>query len=251
MIKKIFKFLFHIFNILLVLLTIILLLIALFRKDLIEDLIKWLEIVIQNIWNWNYLIAFVSALVESLPAIWAAVPGMNIMLIVWWFFGKDHILSMILVAISGAVIGNYLAYLAGLYYGEEFIKKYWNYFGIWMTEAKYLKQWTHKYWAWFIIFSKFHNVARAVIPFLAGSMKMNHWLFLLYNTIWSIIWATTMILLGVFFVSYYEVILQYFGYIMMGILVLIWIYIYKFKKESFMKYMEEKNKELDELVSKK
>lgn len=74
---------------------------------------------------------------------------------------------------------------------------------------------------------------------------------MIYNVIWSIIWATTMVVLGMVFVEYYKIILNYIWYVLIWILVLIWVYIYKFKREEFKKYMIEKNEEMERLYSKK
>jgi len=70
LIKKIIQKVFHIINIILIWLTIIIAIISIFDKELIIDLIKKLEVLIQWLWNWNFLIAFVSSLIEAFPVLW-------------------------------------------------------------------------------------------------------------------------------------------------------------------------------------
>jgi len=96
-----------------------------------------------------------------------------------------------------------------------------------------------------VIVGKFHNVARAFVPFIAGSMGMKNKTFMLYNVIGSVVRSVSIIILGVLFAKTYEMIIDYIGYIFLGIMVLTGLYIWKFKKEAFLKYVEEKNQEIN------
>ena len=249
-IKKI-KQILDIFIKLLVASTIIIWLFAIFKPDLIKDFIEWMRSIIYFIWDWNYLIIFVTSLIESFPVLWVVVPGQNILLIVWWFFWKIDITNLyyvIILASLWAILSNYIWYFLWKYYWDIFFKKYWLWFWIWQTEVKYLKSWIKKWWAWWIIVWKFHNLTRAFVPFIAWSMWMKHKMFFIYNIIWSTIRATTIVVLWVIFAEYYENIVDYFWYILMIIMALGWLYIYLYKKNEFMKYLEEKNKEMEEIV---
>lgn len=233
---------------LLIILTFVLAILALVRPDLIKDFIEWVKIVVHGLWNWNYLIIFLSSLIEWLPVLWVVVPGQNILLIVGWFFAEKattNLYYVIFIASIWAILSNYLWYILWKYHWEEFFKKYWLWFGIWETEVRYLKKWIKKWWPWWIIAWKFHNVARAFVPFIAGSMWMHHRTFFIYNVIWSTIRAVTFIILWTLFAQYYETLLDYLMYIMIWVLVITWIYIYRFKKREFLQYMKEKNEELE------
>jgi membrane protein DedA with SNARE-associated domain len=224
-IKKIIQLLFQIINILLIWLTIALTVISIFKKEWIEQFIEWMKIIIEWMWLWNYLIAWISSLIEAFPVLGVVVPWQNILLIVWWFFGhidNIHLIYIMVIASLWAIIWNYIWYLLWKIYWDSFFKKYWNWFWIWLTEVKYLKKWIDKWWAWWIIFWKFHPMTRAFLPFVAWSMWMHNAKFMLYNTIWSIIRAVTIILLWVVFVEYYHTILEYIWYIMMWIFTLLW-----------------------------
>ena len=63
-------------------LSLALIAISLFKKEWIELGIKWVGELIHTLGSWNYLIAFLSAGIESLPFIGTAVPGMNVMILV-------------------------------------------------------------------------------------------------------------------------------------------------------------------------
>jgi len=79
-------------------------------------------------------------------------------------------------------------------------------------------------------------------------MGMKKTSFFVYNIIGSIVRAITLIILGVVFASYYEVIIDYLMLIFFIVLVGVFAYMYKFKKESLMEYIHEKNKEIDEKI---
>lgn len=253
-IKKIIKLLFQLLNVLFISLTVILSLISIFKKEWIEMFIEWMKVIINWLWFWNFIIAWLSSLIEAFPVLWVVVPGQNILLIVWWFFWNISNLNLFLVIIVAsiwAIIWNYIWYILWKTYGDSFFKKYWNWFWIWLTEVKYIKKWITKWWAWWIIFWKFHPMTRAFLPFIAGSMWMQNTKFMIYNIIWSIIRSTTIILLWVIFVEYYKIILEYIWTIMLVVLVGVWLYVYKYKRKEFMTYVQEKNQELDDLNNNK
>lgn len=234
--------------------TIILWIVTLIKPELIKDFIEWMKNLIDSLWYFNYFIIFISSLIEWFPVLWVVVPGQNILLLVWWFFWKqdiNNLYSVIIIASIWAILSNYIWYVLWKFYWITFFKKYWLWFWIWQTEVKYLKTWIKKWWAIWIILWKFHNVARAFVPFIAWSMEMNHKSFIVYNIIWSIVRSITIVVLGVIFAEYYEIIVDYFWYIMTAILVIIWIYIYLYKKEEFMKYLQEKNEEIEALANNK
>lgn len=250
MIKKILQKLIHVINIFLIVASIALALISIFKKEWIEAFIEWMKVTIESLWMWNYLIAWVSSFIEAFPVLWVVVPGQNILLIVggfFWEISQSNLIYVILVACIWAIIWNLVWFLLWKYSWDTFFRKYGMWFGIWLTEVKYLKKWIHKWWAAGIIFGKFHPMTRAFLPFIAGSMWMNSVKFMIYNVIWSIIRAVTIVLLWVLFVEYYEIILEHIGKIMLAIFAGIALYIYKFKRTEFKKYMDEKNKEMEEL----
>jgi len=232
----------------LIFLTFALAILAFVKPELFIKFIQWIEWFITTLWYWNYMIIFLSGLIEWFPVLWVVVPGQNILMIVWWFFWKISTLNLIysiIVASFWAILSNWIWYILWRYYWEEFFKKYWLWFGIWETEVKYLKKWIKKWWPTWIIIWKFHNLARAFIPFIAWTMKMDKKIFWIYNIIGSVVRSISIVILWVFFAEYYETILQYIWYIFLVSMILLGLYIWKFKKEAFLKYIEEKNAELE------
>lgn len=235
-------------------LTIALWIVSIVKPELAKDFISWIETIVNILWNWNYVIVFLSWLIEWFPILWIVVPWQNILLIVGWFFAKTsqtNLIYVILIASLWAIISNYLWYFLWKIYWDTFFKKYWNWFWIGLTEVKYLKKWIKKWGPAWIILWKFHNLTRAFLPFIAWSMWMSNRAFFIYNILGSVIRAIVMIIIWVIFASYYETIIDYMMYIMIWVTIIIWFYIYKFKKREFLDYVKEKNDELDEQFNNK
>lgn len=236
----------------LIILTLVLWVLSIARPDLVKSLIESIKNIVYLIWDWNYVIVFFSSLIEAFPVLWVVVPGQNILLIVWWFFweiNKYNLVYVIVISSFWAIVWNYIWYILWKIYWERFFKKYWLWFGIWETEVKYLKKWIKRWGATGIIIWKFHNLARAFVPFIAWSMWMKNNTFMLYNTIWSIIRSVTIIILWVMFAKTYETIIDYVWYIIIWIMIITWLYIWRFKKKQFLKYIKDKNKEIENKLS--
>jgi membrane protein DedA with SNARE-associated domain len=115
--------------------TLALVIISFTRPEWIKSGIEWIGGLIRTLGNWNYLIAFLSACIESLPIIGTAIPGMNVMILVGGFWAKYHIIPTVALAALGAMLGNYLGYWIGKWYGRELIERYGDWFGMGKTEA--------------------------------------------------------------------------------------------------------------------
>ena len=73
---------------------------------------------------------------EAFPVLWVVVPGQNILIIVWGFFGNISQTNLIYVAIIAclwAIFGNFVWYFLGKKYWDSFFEKYWNRFWIGLT----------------------------------------------------------------------------------------------------------------------
>lgn len=77
--------------------------------------------------------------------------------------------------------------------------------------------------------------------------EQNFWF---YNMVGSIIWATSINLLGIFFIDNYQIILDNLGKVMTVFLVGTIAYFYFFKKEFIKTYMRDKQNEINERIEK-
>ena len=221
------------------------------KPEWIKSGIEWIWQLIQTLGNWNYLIAFSSACIESLPIIGTLVPGMNVMILVGGFWWKTHIIGTVVLAIIGAMLGNYLGYWTWKWYGHSIIEKYGDYIGLGHTEQRILGKQIEQNGFWYIVLGKFHNFTRSFIPFIAWASGMQEQKFWIYNTVGSIIWAISINLLGIFFIDQYESILDNLGQIMLVIFALVFVYFWFFRRDSLKRYMRDKQREIEEKIEKK
>lgn len=209
--------------------------ISLFRPDIIQWIIDWMGIQIQSWGKWNYIILLVTAMAESFPFIGAVLPGMNIMILVWWFFiakNWEIFPAAAFLAMVGACGGNALWYFMGLYDGEKTLKKYGKWFGAGERELAWLEKQIHKNGFWFIVGGKFHNLLRSFIPYIAGAHGMSGRKFWIANIFGASVWAVSILLIGIFFVQSYEMVLQYLTYILIFVIVLATVSVYLSKNKS-------------------
>lgn len=137
-----------------------------------------------------------------------------------------------ILAMAGACLGNALGYFMGKYGDPTSLAKYEAIFGIGPREKNWLQKQIEKNGFWFIVGGKFHNLTRAFVPYLAGSHHMSGRKFWFANLLGSSLWAVLILLLGMFAVQYYETVLTYLNYIVLGILVIVGgIYFLKQKKK--------------------
>jgi len=242
------KKLVHIIIKLLFLIMLMFILLTLFKPDLIKQAIAWVWVVIENLGYWNYpILTFISS-IESFPLLWVIVPGQQLTLVIWGFLWINSLYLSIFFVTLWAMIWNWIWYILWKYYWKTFFKDYWDWIWVWETELKYLESWIKNNWAKFIILWKFHWLTRSFIPFIAWSLWMQSKKFWLYNFIGSVIWAVTILSLWIIFVKTYEWIVDNSWKISLLIMLLVWLYIYFFKRESFKKYIQEKNKEIEKKV---
>ncbi len=161
----------------------------------------------------GYIFLFFTTALEGLPLIGMAIPG-HVTIIISGFLAKIGILNLwwvLLIALAGAIVGDYIGFYFGRKYGLSFIDKVRPYFFIkdqHIAKAnKILAQHTGKT----LILGRFSPVSRALLPFLLGASKTSSKKFWLYNLIGGICWVVISIVVGYVFGSGYHAAAGYFG----------------------------------------
>jgi membrane protein DedA with SNARE-associated domain len=116
------------FAIFFVVLTFVIILISFVKPEWMKEGINWIGELVKTLGDWNYLVAFLSACIESLPLIGTAVPGMNVMILVGGFWGSTHFPLTAVAAILGAMLGNWIGYWIGKWWGYDLIHEYGDWF---------------------------------------------------------------------------------------------------------------------------
>lgn len=94
-----------------------------------------------------------------------------------------------------AILGNYFAYFAGYFLADKvlvnLIEKY-------KQNIVKAQQFYNKYGPLAIIYARFIPFFRGFVPFVAGIVKMNFFVYSVYNVISAFIWVFGLVLLGYF-----------------------------------------------------
>lgn len=139
----------------------------------------------------------------------------------------------------GCTLGSVLAYGAGYFGGEnfvrKFIKKYGKFFLVFEYELDEAEQWFRKYGELIAFSSRLMPVVRTFISLPAGISKMNFKRFCLYTFVGSFIWSTVLTYIGRELGENWQIISTYFHkfdlfFVSAGLGVVIWYIHHKIKK---------------------
>ncbi|MFA6995439.1 MAG: DedA family protein [Patescibacteria group bacterium] len=143
----------------------------------------------------NWLFLFI-AMFECVPFIGAIFPGGTLISVGGFLAAQGYfnVQDIIIFALVGAVIGDYVSYLLGRW-GRP-----------WLEKNKIIRpELLHKGEAFFIkygnksiFWGRFIGPLRAVVPFVAGTSRLKQGPFLFWSTASSIIWAGFTVGLGYF-----------------------------------------------------
>ena len=223
--------------------------VAIFYPSLLKHFIEWLQGVVNILWWLNRPLAFGLGFIESIPLLGMSIPGQNALFIIGWFVAQTYWWTLTAVVAVAIILGDIVGYLIGKHMGDKFIDQFGKYFWVGKTEVQYMWRGLDKYGAWAIVLSKRNGYMRGIIPFIAWTSKMKRWTFMLFNILWSVIYAVVLITLARIFVGYYEQVIPYIRWIMLGFLVVVWSYFRFFKRDSLKRYIKDKEKELEEAES--
>ena len=176
-------------------------------------------------WLGNWLFLFI-ALAECVPFVGAAFPGGTLVTIGGFFAAQGYfnIWEIIIFAVIGAIIGDYLGYSLGRWGGDWLQKK-----GIIKTEwLEKGESFFKKYGAKSIFWGRFIGATRAFVPFIAGVGKMNQGQFFFWNASGAIFWSAYSALIGYFYGSIFGVIIRkwshHLGYVVIIIIIIVALY---------------------------
>jgi len=134
------------------------------------------------------------------------VPGETVLLFAGFlaYQGDMHFGRAVVTGIAGATVGDTLGYCLGRFGGAAFIEKYRRRLGFLArhyekSQATYLR---HGQWAVFV--ARFITGLRMFSGILAGSFRMPYPRFIAFDFSGAVIWATTIVSIGLFFGSNWE-----------------------------------------------
>jgi membrane-associated protein len=171
---------------------------------------------------WLYVIAALLAFAEAAILIGMVLPGETALLVAGYFCheGVLKLWIMIPVAIAAAILGDTVGFEFGKKFGPGFRR---SRLGEWVGEARWtvVDRFLHRHGGKAVLFGRLTALLRALIPSMAGMSGMRYRVFLFWNAMGGIIWATACILLGWAFASALHRVEQYLTWAPLAVLALV------------------------------
>ncbi len=165
----------------------------------LPDLFNTLLPSIEHYQSWGYWIAFFAALLETTIGVGLFLPGSTVILLLGAFsaHGYFDLSGLLWSAVAGAILGDNVNYLLGRRYGSYWLKR-----KIWFINKGHVekaKRFMDTHGAKSIFLGRFIPSVKEVVPFIAGTIKMNRRIFLFWNTLGAVGWGLEWVLAGYLF----------------------------------------------------
>lgn len=157
-----------------------------------------LDTLIQLFVRYGYGAIFVGVMLENagLP-----VPGETILLAAGFFAANGHfnLALVMLVAATGATIGDNIGFAIGHHYGRDFLLRYGRYIFLTPRRVAHINSFFDRYGNKTILIARFITGLRVFAAILAGASQMRWRVFLVYNVAGAVLWSITIATLGYVF----------------------------------------------------
>jgi membrane protein DedA with SNARE-associated domain len=157
-----------------------------------------LEIMTEYVISYGYWAVFFGVMLENagLP-----VPGETILLVAGFFAAGGHfkLPLVMLIAATGASIGDNIGFAVGHHYGRGFLERYGRFIFLTPRRLARLNSFFEKHGEKTILVARFITGLRVFAAIFAGASAMRWRVFVVYNIAGAILWAVVITLLGYLF----------------------------------------------------
>lgn len=157
-----------------------------------------LELIEQYMTMYGYWVVFFGVMLENagLP-----VPGETILLVAGYFAsqGHFHIGLVMLIAATGAVLGDNAGFAIGHHYGRGLLQRYGKYVLLTPKRIEHIDNYFKGHGNKTIFVARFITGLRVFAAIFAGASKMRWRVFLFYNVAGAIVWSILITTLGYLF----------------------------------------------------
>lgn len=141
------------------------------------------------------------------------VPGETILLVAGYFAASGHftVALVMLVACTGAVVGDNIGFGIGHYYGRGFLLRFGRFFFLTPKRLEHIENYFSRYGNKTILVARFITGLRVFAALLAGASNMRWRVFLAYNVAGAILWSVVITLLGYLFGQSLPLLIKWVG----------------------------------------
>jgi membrane protein DedA with SNARE-associated domain len=163
-----------------------------------EFLHNSLQLIEQYMLAYGYWAVFFGVMLENagLP-----VPGETILLVAGYFAstGVFRVPLVMLVAATGAVVGDNIGFAIGHHYGRPFLVKVGRFLFLTPKRIEHMENYFKKHGNKTILVARFITGLRVFAALLAGASKMPWPVFAVYNVAGAVLWSVVITTLGYLF----------------------------------------------------
>jgi membrane protein DedA with SNARE-associated domain len=163
--------------------------------DFLHDSLQLIE---QYMLAYGYWAVFFGVMLENAGV---PVPGETILLVAGYFAstGEFHLALVMLVAATGAVIGDNIGFAIGHHYGRGFLLRVGRFFFLTPKRLEHMENYFESNGNKTILVARFITGLRVFAALLAGASKMRWRVFVVYNVAGAILWSVVITSLGYLF----------------------------------------------------
>jgi membrane protein DedA with SNARE-associated domain len=141
------------------------------------------------------------------------VPGETILLIAGYFAstGKFNIALVMVIAATGAVIGDNIGFAIGHHYGRNVLLRIGRFFFLTPKRFEHMESYFKRHGNKTNLVARFITGLRVFAALLAGASKMPWRLFFIYNVTGAILWSVVITTLGYLFGQSLPLLIKWVG----------------------------------------
>ncbi len=184
--------------------------------------------------SYGYLLLFLGVFLENSAGLGLIVPGETILILGSFFAarGSLNIVTVIVIAFVGAVLGDNLGYYIGRRGGRRLLLKYGKYVFVNRHRLAHVDRYFKKHGGKTIFIARFTSFLRALAAIVAGSAKMPYKQFFFYDITGALLWSIVISLLGYFLGGNWDLIdkiIKRMGYAAFALIIIVIVAVYVFR----------------------
>ncbi len=157
-----------------------------------------LELIKQYMHQYGYWAVFFGVMLENAGV---PVPGETILLVAGYLCstGELHIGLVMLIAATGAVIGDNIGFAIGHHFGRDILLRFGRFFFLTPKRLDHMTNYFASHGNKTILVARFITGLRVFAAILAGASKMPWRVFVVYNMAGAVLWSVVITSLGYLF----------------------------------------------------
>ena len=169
-----------------------------------------LQLIEQYMLVYGYWAVFFGVMLENAGV---PVPGETILLIAGYFAstGKFHLGLVMLIAATGAVIGDNIGFAIGHHFGRSVLLRVGRFFFLTPKRFEHMENYFESHGNKTILVARFITGLRVFAALLAGASKMPWRVFIVFNVAGAILWSVVITTLGYLFGQSLPLLIKWVG----------------------------------------